>query len=445
MDHILLTRSLFGMTMAFHIIFATLGVGLPLMIMISEICYLRTKDSDYATMAKRWTKGLGVLIGVAIPSGTIAGVQLSILWPGFMKVVGEVIALPFQIEIFAFFLEALFLSIYVYGAARLSSRMRLVSVTLVAIGATLSAVLITDVHTFESTPQGFTIKNGQITDVDPWIAFFNPGFFTNALHVIFSAYMTGAFVLASIAAYRMLQHKTSPKEYNFYQKALMMTIVVGSISSLLTALNGHEAGQVLYRHNPERLAAGEGLFRTTAYAPLALGGIPDPETGTVKYAIEIPWMLSFLANNRFDTVVKGLYDFPRNMWPPLYIHSMFNGMVMIGGLLIFLPLVPWMLKKIYRYEKFPRWVLWCFVPSGILSVLAIEFGWIYSCVGRQPWTIYRIQLTKHAATATENVGIFFVLFLGMYLLLCAATLVVFRYYFKRHPLASELAGVEVKE
>ncbi|WCK56493.1 cytochrome ubiquinol oxidase subunit I [Aneurinibacillus sp. Ricciae_BoGa-3] len=442
MDHVLIARSLFGMTMGFHIIFATMGVGLPLMIMFAEIYYLRTGDSDYATMARRWTKGQGVLLGVAIPSGTIAAVQLSLLWPGFMKVVGEVIALPFQIEIFAFFLETLFLSIYVYAADRLSPVMRLVSVFLVTLGATASAVLITDVHTFEATPQGFSVKNGVITNVDPWAAFFNPGFFNSALHVMFSAYMTGAFAISSIAAYKMLKRNVSPKEYNFHQKALLMTILVGSISSLLTALNGHESAKLLNTYNPEKLAAAEGLFRTTNYAPLAIGGVPDPIKGQIHYSIELPGFLSYLATGHFNGTVRGLYDFPREWWPPLYVHTLFDAMVGIGSLLIFLPLVPWALRKIFKKQLQPRWLLWCFVPSGILSMLATEFGWIFSCTGRQPWTIYKLQMTKEAATTSGHVGLLFALFLVMYAILGIATALVLRYYFKRHPLKEELSERE---
>src|SRR5574342_1432308 len=151
MDDILIARSLFGTTMGFHIINATIGVGLPFMMLSAELLYQKTKDQDYVVMAKRWTKAFAVLLGVGIPTGTIAGVQLSLLWPGFMEVIGKVMALPFQIEIYAFFIEALFMSIYVYAAERIPPWMRISSLLLVAIGAMGSAVLITNVHAFEGT------------------------------------------------------------------------------------------------------------------------------------------------------------------------------------------------------------------------------------------------------------------------------------------------------
>ncbi|GAA4716492.1 cytochrome ubiquinol oxidase subunit I [Brevibacillus fulvus] len=434
MDDILIARSTFGLTMGFHIIFASLGVGLPLMILAAEILYQRTKDKDYELMAKRWTKGQAILLGVAIPSGTIAGVQLSLLWPGFMEIVGKVISLPFQIEIFAFFLEALFMSIYVYAADRLSPFMRIISVFLVLLGATASAVLITNVHAFEGTPTGFRITNGEVTDVDPWAAFFNPSFLVTAGHVTVSAYMTGAFMIATIAAFKMLRAKHLGREYLFHQKALLLGLILGGTFSLLTALNGHESAQYLHRYQPEKLAAAEGLFETQPYAPLAIGGITDPETKEVKYAIEIPWLLSFLAANRFDEVVVGLNDFPEEEWPPLFIHTLFNGMVGIGSLLVLVGFVGFAWKKLLKKETFPRWAMWIFVCGGPLALLGIEFGWVFACTGRQPWVIYHVMKTAEAATHSEGLGLFFILFLLVYLALAVITLLVFYSYFKRHPL-----------
>ena len=438
MDDLVIARSLFGTTMAFHIIFATLGVGIPLMILFAELLYQKTKDHDYAVMAKRWTKGLAILLGVAIPSGTIAGVQLSLLWPGFMEVVGKVMALPFQIEIYAFFVEALFMSIYVYAADRIPAWMRILSVTLIAIGASASAILITNVHAFEGTPAGFRIENGEIVDVDPWAAFFNPSFFVTAGHVVVSAFMTGAFIIASIAAYKMLREKTNERVRQFHKKALMLGLTVGGIFSVLTALNGHESAQMLHEYQPEKLAAAEGLFETQSHAPLAIGGFTDRETESVKWAIEIPWALSFLAGDSFDTVVRGLNDFPEEWWPPLYVHTLFNAMVGIGSLLILLSLVSFIWNKMLKRDVFPRPLMWSFVAAGPLSMLAIEFGWIFACTGRQPWVIYRMMKTEEAVTQTGNLGILFLLFTTVYVILGISVVLVLRYYFNRHPIINEL-------
>ncbi|RFB18023.1 cytochrome ubiquinol oxidase subunit I [Bacillus sp. HNG] len=444
MDDLFIARSLFGTTMAFHIIFATIGVGLPFMILIAELIYQKTKNYEYVVMAKRWTKAFAVLLGVGIPTGTIAGVQLSLLWPGFMEVVGRVMPLPFQIEIYAFFVEALFMSIYVYAAERIAPWMRIVSLTLVALGALASAVLITNVHAFQGTPAGFRYENGQFVDIDPWAAFFNPSFFVTALHVALSAYVVGAFVVGSVSAYKMLRNKYGSRLYLFHQKALMISLVIGGIFSFLTAINGHESAQYLHRYQPEKLAAAEGLFETQSRAPLAIGGFTDRETEEVKWAIEIPWALSFLAGNSFDTVVVGLNDFPEELWPPLFIHTLFNVMVGIGSLLILISLFGLIWKKTLKKKQFPKIYLWFMVLSGPLAIVAIESGWIFACTGRQPWVIYHVLKTADAATTAPNLGILSLLFFSVYLILGISVVSVLLYYFKKNTVFDDFNRAEKK-
>ncbi|UII55307.1 cytochrome ubiquinol oxidase subunit I [Cytobacillus spongiae] len=444
MDDLLIARSLFGITMGFHIIFATIGVGLPLMMLTAELLYQKSKDLDYVIMAKRWTKAFAVLLGVGIPTGTIAGVQLSLLWPGFMEVIGKVMPLPFQIEIYAFFIEALFMSIYVYAAERIPPWMRISSLILVAIGALASAVLITNVHAFEGTPQGFRIVDGEIVDVDPWAAFFNPSFFVTAGHVALSAYTTGAFVIASVAAFKMLRSDFQSRIYQFHKKALMLSLIIGGIFSFLTSINGHESAQYLHEYQPEKLAAAEGLFETQTHAPLAIGGFTDREEKEVKWAIEIPWALSFLAGNSFDTKVIGLDDFPEEEWPPLFVHTLFNAMVRIGSLLILLSLVAYVWNKLLKKDRFPKFLMWSFVASGPLAVLAIEFGWVFACTGRQPWTIYRILSTEDSATTATNLGILFILFILVYIVLGVAVVLVLLYYFRKNTVIDDINRAEQK-
>ncbi|KZZ85830.1 MULTISPECIES: cytochrome ubiquinol oxidase subunit I [Bacillaceae] len=441
MTDLVFARSLFGTTMGFHIIFATLGVGIPLMIFFAEIMFQRTKDIDYSIMAKRWTKGQAVLLGVAIPTGTIAGTQLTLLWPGFMEVIGRVMSLPFQIEIYAFFIEALFMSIYVYAYDRIGPKTRLLSVFFIFLGATASAVLITNVHAFEGTPAGFRIQNGEIVDVDPWAAFFNPSFLVSAAHVAFSAFMTGAFMITTIAAYKMLKNRKNERLFTFHRKAFIMSLLIGLVSSFLTAINGHESAQMLHEYQPEKLAAAEGLFETQDHAPLAIGGFTDREAQEIKYGIEIPWALSFLAGNSFDTEVKGLNDFPEEYWPPLFVHTLFNAMVLIGSALIGLSLFGLVWKKFVK-RPFPKWFLWVCIPAGPLSLLSIEFGWIFACTGRQPWVIYRLLKTSEVVTKSGNIGTLFLCFTVVYAILGTAVLLVLLYYFKRNTVEKDLAAAQ---
>ena len=445
MDHLQMARAMFGTNMGVHIIFATLGVGLPMMMLAAELMYQKTKDLQYVVMAKRWTKTLGILLGVGIPTGTIAGVQLSLLWPGFMEVIGRVMALPFQIEIYAFMVEALFMSIYVYAAEKIRPWARILSLSFVAFGALASAVLIANVHAFEGTPAGFRFENGEIVDVDPWAAFFNPSFFVTAGHTALTAYMTGAFAIAAVAGYKMLKNKYGSTEYNFHKKALRLSIVLGLAFSILTALNGHSTTQHLYREQPEKLAAAEGLFETKDHAGLTLFGWTDREAREVKYGIEFPWVLSFLSGNSVETVVTGLNDFPEEYWPPLYVHTLFNAMVIIGGGLIVLSLFALVWNKVLKKERYPRWLLWLFVASGPLAVLSIECGWIFACTGRQPWTIYRMLTTADSVTTYENLGYLFTLFIIVYIILCVSVVFTLTYYFKRHSVMDDLYKAEQKD
>lgn len=437
MDQVVLARALFGTSMAFHIIFATLGVGVPFMVVFAEILYQFRKNKHYSILAKRWTKGFAIILGVAIPSGTLVGVMLSLLFPGYMEIVGQVIAVPFQIEIWAFLLEALFMSIYVYAADRLSPTMRIISVFFVALGATMSAVLITDAHAWMNTPTGFTYHNGIVSDVDPIAAIFSPSFFITALHVVTSAYMTGGFVIVSLAAYKLLKRNITSEEKAYHGRGMLLGLVIGGTLSMFTALNGHGTAQMLHHYQPEKLAAAEGLFHTTDHAPLAIFGRVDEKAQEIVGGIHIPWALSFLAGDRFDTVVKGLNEYPRELWPPLYIHTLFNIMVMIGMLLIAIAFG----AIVYRYmlkRAYPRWMLWILTSTGALSLIGIETGWIFSCTGRQPWTIYHVQLTTDAATKTGNLGLLFSLFISIYVTLLIFTAIVLRFYFKRHPVLPEL-------
>lgn len=442
LDHVVLARALFGMSLGVHIIVATIGVGIPFMVVVGEITYALTGDSDYAIMAKRWTRGFTVLLAVSITTGTTVALQLSLLWPKFMQLVGQVIAVPFLIEIFAFFIEALFMSIYVYAADRIRTRWRIVSVIVVAFGAGLSAVLITDANAFMNTPQGFRLVNGQVMDVRPWAAAFNPALPTSATHVLITAYMTVAFITAAIAAWGLVRRARTDREREHQYKALMLSLALGGLFGIASAISGDASGKFLAVYQPEKLAAGEALFETTRHVPLIIGGWASGATGTVLggFQVPLPGLLSWLSTGHFDGVVKGLNDFPRDTWPPLFIHLLFDAMVGIGSLLIVVAGVAWLGKTVRRREKFPfpGWLLWLFVASGPLATIGIQCGWIYAEIGRQPWIVYHLMKTADAVTPAPYVGWMFVAYMLLYGGLAFSTIWVLRRYFSRHPLADEI-------
>ncbi|GIN13949.1 cytochrome ubiquinol oxidase subunit I [Shouchella clausii] len=443
MDHVLLARMLFGTSMAFHIIFATLTVGLSLMIFFAEWMRALRNDLDYAVLAKRLTKGLAILLGVAIPTGTIVAIMLSLLWPGFMEIVGQVIALPFQIEIFAFFLESLFLAIYVYAADRLSPAMRIISSFFIAFGAVASAVLITSAHSWMNTPRGFDIIDGQIENVNPLAAALSPSFWSTSYHVVSTAYMTGAFVLCAVAAFKLLKPSITAAEIRYHQKGLMLALVFGFLMSVWTGFTGHDTTVMLYEEIPIKLAAAEGLFDTQTNAPLTILGTPSPEANEVIGGLEFPGLLSWLATGSTDGVVQGLNDFPVEQWPPLFVHTLFNVMVGIGFALIAVSGIGLLFSFFRRNHdgiRFPKWLLIALVAAGPLAMIGIETGWIFSCTGRQPWIIFGVQTTAEAATTSGNLGLLFFLFSMLYLVLLILTSFVMYFYFKRNPLRQDMSA-----
>ncbi|WP_346244159.1 cytochrome ubiquinol oxidase subunit I [Shouchella clausii] len=443
MDHVLLARMLFGTSMAFHIIFATLTVGLSLMIFFAEWMRALRNDLDYAVLAKRLTKGLAILLGVAIPTGTIVAIMLSLLWPGFMEIVGQVIALPFQIEIFAFFLESLFLAIYVYAADRLSPAMRIISSFFIAFGAVASAVLITSAHSWMNTPRGFDIIDGQIENVNPLAAALSPSFWSTSYHVVSTAYMTGAFVLCAVAAFKLLKPSITAAEIRYHQKGLMLALVFGFLMSVWTGFTGHDTTVMLYEEIPIKLAAAEGLFDTQTNAPLTILGTPSPEANEVIGGLEFPGLLSWLATGSTDGVVQGLNDFPVHQWPPLFVHTLFNVMVGIGFALIAVSGLGLLFSLFRRKQdgiRFPKWLLIALVAAGPLAMIGIETGWIFSCTGRQPWIIFGVQTTAEAATTSGNLGLLFFLFSTLYLVLLILTSFVMYFYFKRNPLRQDMSA-----
>jgi len=309
----------------------------------------------------------------------------------------------------------------------------------VAIGAGLSAALITDANAFMNTPRGFRWVNGQAVDVHPWQAVFNPALPTEDLHVLVSAYMTVAFITAATAAFGLLRKVKAAREREHHHKAIMLSLALGGLFGVLTAIMGDASGKFLAEYQPEKLAVAEGLFETTKYAPLVVGGWPIAASGQVIAGIPLPGLLSWLATGSLSGVVQGLHDFPRDTWPPLYIHTLFDMMVGIGSLLILVAFAAWGMKT-YRKDRypFPRWLLWVFVWSGPFAMVAIECGWIFAEVGRQPWTIYKILRTSDAVTPAPHMGLIFSLFMLLYAGLGVGTILVLRAYFSRHPLSGEI-------
>ncbi|MGO0058946.1 cytochrome ubiquinol oxidase subunit I [Brevibacillus fluminis] len=434
LDNTVLARILTSLTLGFHIIFAALGVGIPVMISIAEWLGIRRKDPMYTLMARRWVKGFTVTVAVGVVTGTCIGLQLSLLWPSFMKIAGEAIALPLFLETFAFFFEAIFLGIYLYTWDRFKNPYVhwLISIPVI-IGSTASAFFIMTVNAFMNAPQGFTLKNGSIVDIQPLVAMFNPATPSKAGHMILSSYVASAFVLAAIAAYRILKGN----KHEYYRKALTLTMVTGLLFAGGTALWGDIAGKYLAEYQPAKLAAAEWHFETKAQAELVFGGVLDKETMEVKYGLKLPYALSILAGSSPDTEVTGLDRIPRDEWPPLIVHYLFDSMVAIGCYLLAVPLLYFLYRRLKK-GAIPRFVLRLIIGGAPLAMLAIETGWIFAEVGRQPWILVGYMKTQHAATTAGHVGEMLILFTLLYLFLGIVSSLVLMRMFKNKPAEAEL-------
>ena len=422
MTDLLAARSQMAMSLAFHIIFAAIGIAMPLLMIIAEWKWLRTKDDIYLTLAKRWAKGTAILFAVGAVSGTVLSFELGLLWPTFMGYAGAIIGMPFSLEGFAFFTEAIFLGIYLYGWTRVPPRAHLFAGAMVAVSGALSGIFVVIANAWMNAPRGFRIVDGKPVDIDPIAAMMNPAAFSQTLHMTLAAYAATGFVVAGIHAFMLLRDRQN----RFHKAALAIALAVGGIASILQPLSGDLIAKRVAKTQPVKLAALEGQFETQNGAPLRIGGIPDEEAGVTRYAIEIPYLLSILAHGSPKSFVLGLNEFPPDQRPPVAIvHIAFQIMVACGVAMMFIAL--WgalrFLWSIARNKAWldSNWFLRVLVLAAPLGFIAIETGWVVTEVGRQPWIIFGVMRTSEAVTPMPGLIVPFITFTLLYILLAIAT------------------------
>lgn len=433
-DTVFWSKMVTGMTLGFHAIFATIGVGIPLLIAIAEFIGIRKKDPHYILMAKRWSRGFIISVAVGVVTGTAISLQLALVWPHFMKLAGNVIALPLFMEVFAFFFEAIFLGIYLYTWDRFKNPYIhwLLTIPIVA-GAGMSAVFITTVNGFMNQPGGFVMEAGHFTAVDPVQAMLNTATFSKVFHVLSSAYLTGAALLAGIAAYTMLRKGRSA----YHKKALNLSMAAVLLFGLLNTLAGDVSAKFLAEHQPEKLAAAEWHFETEKGADLILMGWLNTEHEIIG-AIHLPKLLSFLAFGDFNAEVKGLEEFPLDERPPLLVHYLFDFMAGIGFALLAIACLYFLFVFWKKRNELNKWLLRILALTAPLSFLAVEFGWLYAELGRQPWIIRGYMRVEEAATTSPSVRLLFFLFLLLYIALAVVCVLVLRRLFHHKPAEAEM-------
>jgi len=417
-SNLLAARASMGMTLAFHMIFAALGVGLPIMLCAAEGLGLWRRDATWYALARRWGKAAAILFVIGAVSGTALSFELGLLWPRFMAFSTSVIGLPFALEGFAFFIEAIFLGLYLYGWERLSPLAHWLCSIPIVIGGTASAFFVVTANAWMNSPTGFQVASGKVVKVDPIAAMFNASTPTETLHTILACYQVTGFAIAAIYAVAILRGKRD----TYHRRGLLLGMLFGTVVAPLQAVVGDASAQTVAQVQPAKLAAMEALFQTTQGAPLRILGWPNPSTGQAPFSIEIPTLLSILAFRDPNATVKGLDAFPRDLWPdPRIVHLCFDLMVGAGVLMILLPAWFWFLY--WRHGKTipdSRAFLLAAAATGPLGFIALEAGWMVTEIGRQPWIIYHVMYTRDGVSPAPGVGFLFFIFLVVYLLLAAA-------------------------
>jgi cytochrome d ubiquinol oxidase subunit I len=395
MSDLFAARTQMALSLGFHIVFAEIGIAMPLMMVLAEWRWRRTGEDVYLRLAKRWAKGSAILFAVGAVSGTVLSFELGLLWPRFMRLAGPIIGLPFSLEGFAFFTEAIFLGVYLYGWGRISARAHLTSGLLVAASGAASAVFVVMVNAWMNTPTGVSMSGGQITSIDPIAGMLNPSSFQQSLHMLLAAYAATGLAVAGIHAAILLRKPDA----RFHRRALTLALVVGAPAAILQPISGDVSARTVASWQPIKLAALEGQFATVRGAPLRVGGWPDIDAQRTRFAIEIPRGLSLLAFRDPDAEVRGLTSFPRENWPPIPpVHLGFQLMVGLGTAMAVVSLWAAAITLRKRDVSRHRWLLRALAVVAPFGFIATEAGWTVTEVGRQPWIVQGILRTADAVT-----------------------------------------------
>lgn len=425
MNHLDAARFQMAYSLFFHMIFAALGVGMPLLMVVAEGLHLRTQNPVYLRLAKTWAKATGLLFAIGAVSGTALSFELGLLWPSFMEFAGSAIGPAFTLEGYAFFLEAIFLGLYLYGWDRLSRVGHWLTGVAVAVSGAASSILVTATNAWMQNPVGVAQLITDPASINPMqMLFGNSHWPLMAIHSTIACLAAVGFAVAGVYAWNMLKGKRD----EIRRLGLSLAMAVGTIAAVLMPITGDLSAKVLAQNQPAKFAAMEALFTTQRSAPLLIGGIPNLETGEIALGLEIPGFLSFLAHGDFSAEVAGLDQFPREEWAnvPL-VHYSFQIMVSTGMAMLVVGLyyawVRWRRPDQILTSRRLQTILLLASPLGYI---ALQAGWIVSEVGRQPWIVWRVMRTVDAVTPVAGLLTSVVGFTLLYALLAVVLVILLR-------------------
>ncbi len=415
-------RQMQAMSFTVHIPLVAFAISFPALVLFAEWLGIRTGDRLYTTLARRWTRVMVALFAVGVITGTVLSFEMGLLWPEFTATFGSVFGLGFAIEGFSFFMEAIFIGIYVYGWGRLSPRAHLLGGVPIVITGLTGSLTVISVNAWMNHPGGFALRGGRVVDVDPWRALFANAYLWHELvHMVFAGYIVSGFVMAGVYAFGRLRGRWGRYE----RTALAIPLTVAALASPVQVLVGDWAAREVASTQPTKLAALEGLYRTTRGAPEHILGWYTGDR--VVGGIEIPHLLSFLSTHHWNATIEGLAAVPPSQRPPVnVVRIAFQSMVGIGTLLALLgviTVVTWLRRK-----RLPEsvWFYRAVVLAAPASVVALVAGWVVTEVGRQPWVVYRVMPTAAAVTGARGIPVGYGLLAGAYVVVAAGLVWVLR-------------------
>jgi cytochrome bd ubiquinol oxidase subunit I len=419
-EELLAARNQMALSLGFHIVLSCFGVAFPAMIFVVHRRGLRG-DTVALSMAKRWSKAAAVLFAVGAVSGTILSFEMGLLWPGLMSRYGDVIGLSFAMEGIAFFVEAVFIGIYLYGWERLPPKVHLYTLVPMMVSGVFGTYCILTVNAWMNAPVGFTLVNGEVTDVDPLAVLLNRSMWPQFLHMFVATYMVTGFVVAAVYAVGMRRGRVDHR----HRLGILVPLAFASVAALIQPLIGHVAGMRLATEQPAKLAAMDLVIETEQNASLRIGGALI--NGEAVGAIEIPGVGSLLARGWFDRPVTGLDDIPVDERPPVNIvRFSFQLMVAIGTAMVAGSTLFWWRRRRGHDPLSSRRWLGALTVAGPLSVVALQAGWITTEVGRQPWIVHRVLRVEDAVTTNSGIWFFFAAIIVVYTAMGVITVRVLR-------------------
>jgi len=421
-SNLLAARSQMAFTLGFHILLVPLGLCLPLFALIANARGLRHDDRDALRLARRWSHVMGVLFAVGAVTGTVLSFELGILWPGLLGRFGDVFGLPFAIEGIAFFLEAIFIAIYIFGWDRLPPRLHLWLGMPLPLFALLGAVSIIAANSWMNTPQGFQLgAAGDVIAVHPWRAIFSPALRHELVHFLLAALLVAGFVVSSVYAVGMLRGRRD----RLHRLGFLIPFSVAAVATPLQMIAGDQAVRAVVKLQPIKFAAMEMVPETATHVPERIGG--RMRDGVPTGGIPIPDLASFLTGFHADTQIVGLNTVPPSDRPPAtIIHWAFDAMLASGSALALLSV--WFLFVWWRRRDIPKakWFLRACAVAGLASYVALESGWVLTEVGRQPWVVYGFLRTADAVTRAPGIWGSFAIVVAIYFVVGIGTLLVLR-------------------